>query len=110
MIVLLGDFRLRETTKRTTARRVRFIMLATPKKKPAKPYNTQVVLPPIQWWLQAETTANGYMVMDAPRSVTARLTQSNSGGFILDDFLTAMMMTSEFPTIDRMAVGEEARM
>lgn len=95
--------------KRTTARRVRFMMLATPKKKPARPYSTQVVSPPIQWWLQAEATANGYMVTDAPRSVTARLMQSSSGGFILDDFVTAIMMTSEFPTIDRTAAEEGGR-
>lgn len=105
-IFLLGDFRLRETMKRTTARRVRFMMLATPKKKPARPYSTQVASPPIQWWLQAAATANGYMVTDAPRSVTARLTQSSSGGFILDDFLTAIMMTSKFPRIERTAEGE----
>lgn len=102
---LLGDCRLRETMKRTTARRVRFMMLATPKKKPARPYRTQVASPPIQWWLQAAAMASGYMVTDAPRSVTARLTQSSSGGFILDDFLTAMMMTSRFPTMDRTAGG-----
>lgn len=101
---------MRETMKRTTARRVRFMMLATPKKKPARPYSTQVVSPPIQWWLQAAAMANGYMVTDAPRSVIARLTQSSSGGFILDDFLTAIMMTSKFPMIERMAVGERGRM
>lgn len=92
--------------KRTTASRVRFMMLATPKKKPARPYILQVASPPIQWWLQADTTASGYMVTDAPRSVTARLTHSSSGGFIFDDFVTAMTMTSEFPIIDRTAVEE----
>lgn len=89
------------------AKRVRFMILATPNKNPARPYKTQVVSPPIQWWLQAEAIASGYMVTAAPRSVTARLTHSSSGGFILDDFLTAIIMTSRFPIMERMAVDRK---
>lgn len=95
--------------KRTMAKRVRFMILATPKKNPARPYKTQVASPPIQRWLQAEAIASGYMVTAAPRSVTARLTHSSSGGFILDDFLTAIIMTSRFPTMERMAVDRKRR-
>lgn len=67
----------------------------------------QVTSPPSQRWLQAEATARGYMVTAAPRSVTARFTHSSSGGFILDDFLTAIIMTSRFPMIERIAEAEE---